>query len=49
MIGATEDDIRALKDLIASVLDEKNICVIGNEENLKSQSDMFMQLKNLYE
>ena len=49
VIGATEDDIRALKDLIASVLDEKNICVIGNEENLKSQSDMFMQLKNLYE
>ena len=49
VIGATEDDIRALKDLIASVLDERNICVIGNEENLKSQSDMFMQLKNLYE
>lgn len=49
VIGATEDDIRALKDLIASVLDERNICVIGNEENLKSQSDMFMQLKNLYQ
>ena len=49
VIGATEDDIRALKDLIASVLEEKNLCVIGSEENLKSQSGMFMQLKNLYE
>ena len=49
VIGATDEDIRGLKDLIASVLEEKNLCVIGNEDNLKSQSDMFMQLKNLYE
>ena len=45
VIGATDEDIRGLKDLIASVLEEKNLCVIGNEDNLKSQSDMFMQLK----
>ena len=49
VIGATDEDIRGLKDLIASVLEEKNLCVIGNEYNLKSQSDMFMQLKNLCE
>jgi hypothetical protein len=49
VIGATDEDIRGLKDLIASVLEEKNLCVIGNEDNLKSQSDMFMQLKNLCE
>ena len=49
VISATEEDIRGLKDLIASVLEEKNLCVIGGEENLKSQSGMFMQLKNLYQ
>ena len=33
VIGATDEDIRGLKDLIASVLEEKNLCVIGNEDN----------------
>lgn len=48
VINATEEDIRSLKNMIASVLEEENLCVIGNEETLKSQKQMFAQLKNLY-
>lgn len=48
VIGATDADIRALKDLVASVLDDKNICVVGNEEALKKEAELFKALKNLY-
>ena len=47
IIDAKASDIRALKGLIGSVLDDDNLCVIGNEENLESHKEMFMQLKNL--
>ena len=49
MIHATQEDIRNLKDMIASVLDEKNLCVIGNEETLQAHEDMFDNLKHLTE
>lgn len=49
VIHATQEDIRNLKDMIASVLDEKNLCVIGNEENLQAHEDMFDNLKHLTE
>ena len=48
VIGATEADIRALKDLVASVLEDKNICVVGNEETLQKEAGLFKELKNLY-
>lgn len=48
ILNATEEDIRGLKAMIASVLEEQNLCVIGNEETLKNQRQMFAQLKNLY-
>ena len=49
VIHATQEDIRNLKDMIASVLDEKNLCVIGNEETLQAHEDMFDNLKHLTE
>ena len=49
VIHATPEDIRNLKDMIASVLDEKNLCVIGNEETLQAHEDMFDNLKHLTE
>lgn len=49
VIHATQEDIRKLKDMIASVLDEKNLCVIGNEETLQAHEDMFDNLKHLTE
>ncbi|MDD6306765.1 MAG: insulinase family protein [Clostridiales bacterium] len=48
VLNATEENIRGLKDMISSVLEEKNLCVIGNEECLENQKQMFTQLKNLY-
>lgn len=48
VIGATAEDIRALEGLIRSALEEKNLCVIGNEETLENEKEMFAQLVNLY-
>ena len=48
VIGAEPGDIRGLKDLVASVLEEQNLCVIGNEDALKEKEEMFFELKNLY-
>ena len=48
VIGATDADIRGLKELIASVLSEKNLCVVGSEEALQREKELFKELKNLY-
>ena len=48
VINATDEDIRALKDLVASVLSDGNICVVGNEEALRKEADLFKELKSLY-
>lgn len=48
VIGATEADIRGLADLVASVLSQKNFCVIGNEEKIKEQQALFTEIKELF-
>lgn len=47
IIGATAEDIRGLRELIASVLKDEALCVIGNEEVLKNNEEMFFSLENL--
>ncbi len=47
VIGASPEDIRALKPLIASVLQEDNLCVIGGEETIKKNADLFLEIKEL--
>lgn len=47
IIGATAEDIRALKNLLASVLYDEAICAIGNEEVLQENKEMFLHLENL--
>lgn len=47
VLNASAADIRALKELIQSVLEDEDICVIGNEETLKNEKEMFLQLENL--
>ena len=49
ILSAQDSDIRALKGLVESVLAEKNLCVIGNEETLRENSKMFGKLENLYQ
>jgi len=48
VINATDEDIRNLKDLVASVLAEQNICVVGDDETLQKEAKLFKELKNLY-
>ena len=48
VLSAKAEDIRALEPMIAAVLKEQNLCVIGNEECLRAEEDMFMELKDLY-
>ena len=47
IIGAQPADIRALKPLIASVLSDGSLCVIGNEDVLTSEKQMFEALESL--
>ena len=48
VLSASPEDIRALAPMILAVLKEQNLCVIGNEEMLRSEEKMFMELKDLY-
>ena len=49
VIGATQEDIRGLRDMIAAVLAENNLCVVGNEETLQACAEMFGEVKHLNE
>lgn len=48
VLAAKPEDIRALAPLIASVLAEENICVIGNETMLEKEADLFWKLEDLF-
>lgn len=48
ILKASAQDIRALEPLIASVLSEENLCVLGNEQMLEKEAGMFMTLEDLF-
>ncbi|MCR5055020.1 MAG: insulinase family protein [Lachnospiraceae bacterium] len=41
VIGATEDDIRSLADMVTDTMAQSHMCVIGNENKIKDSKDMF--------
>lgn len=47
IIGATDADIRKLADLIEAVLSDDCLCVIGNENNIQKENDLFMNIRSL--
>ena len=47
IINVTQEDIRALSDLIRAVLDQGYICVIGNETAVEESGELFNEVKNL--
>lgn len=47
IINLTQEDIRSLSDLVQSVIDEGNICVIGNEGRIDQDKDLFKEVKSL--
>lgn len=49
VISAVDADIRKLSKLVAAVLSDHALCVIGNEEKLKEEKELFDSLTNLYQ
>lgn len=49
ILSATDEDIRNLADLIESVLSDANFCVIGNENKIQKEKDLFKTIRSLNE
>lgn len=47
-LNATQEDIRSLAGIVRAVLKEDAFCVIGNEQKLAEEKELFQELKNLY-
>lgn len=48
VLTAEAEDISALAPMMSAILKGQNLCVIGNEETLRSEEELFMELKDLY-
>lgn len=49
ILTATPADIRSLSDLIASILSDQCLCVVGNEHAIREESGMFTSIQGLCE
>ena len=49
ILNATDADIRALADIVQAVLSDGNFCVIGNENNIQKEKELFMNIRSLNE
>ncbi len=49
VLNAKDEDIRALKVYVQAVLRPDNLCVIGGEEKIEEQKQLFKEVKNLFE
>ena len=49
ILGATDADIRALADLVQAVLSDGNLCVIGNENKIQKEKELFKNIQSLNE
>ena len=47
VLNVTVDDIRALADYIQAMLADGSICVVGNEEEIRKNDTLFMNMGNL--
>ena len=43
-----QDDIRALADILDSILKTGAFCVIGNEQQIEADHNMFKEVKELF-
>jgi Zn-dependent M16 (insulinase) family peptidase len=48
VLNAGQEDIRGLAPLVKAVLDTGSLCVIGNEEKIGAEKDLFGETKNLF-
>lgn len=49
IIDCTQEDIRRLADLMASVMEEPYLCVMGGEEKIRSEKELFGRIVSLPE
>lgn len=47
VLHATQQDIRNLADIVEKVIEAGQICVIGNEDKIEHEKEVFMQVKAL--
>lgn len=48
VLNATPEDIRSLAAYIKAFMEEDYLCVVGNEQKIRSDADKFMKLENLF-
>ena len=47
VISTNLENIKAMKNMVADILDQKVICVYGNEEKIQSQKELFGKIEKL--
>lgn len=47
VLSCTKEDIRALSDYLKAIVDQGNICVVGGEQKIKDNADLFKNIENL--
>ena len=47
ILNATVEDIRALADLVDCVVKQQRICVVGSEEKIEQEKDLFKTVEHL--
>lgn len=49
VLSTTTDIVRNLDKYVEAVLEDNYICVVGNEEAIKSEKDRFDTLENMFQ
>ncbi len=47
VLHVTKEDIRALAEYVKAVLADECICVVGNEDEIRKNSELFLHMENL--
>ena len=47
ILDARQEDIRNLAGVLQAMLDQHLICVIGSEDKIEEQKDMFLEVRTL--
>ena len=48
VLDASKEDIRALAEIVEAVLKQNYLCVIGSEEKIEEQKDLFMERRSIF-
>jgi hypothetical protein len=48
VLETNQEKIRSLADIVAAVVEDNNICVVGNEGKVEAEKDLFKETVNLF-